>query len=83
MRTEDRVHFARAVWSEFQKLSGQERCMSPAEFWVLSGWMDQGIPLPVILRAFGEFRGKPRKLEAMQTPVRKAYDYYRQAMGGL
>ena len=83
MRREDRPTFAAAVWDEFQKLSGVERCMSPAEFWVLSGWMDQGIPLPVILRAFGEFRGKPRKLEAMQTPVRKAYDYYRQAMGGL
>lgn len=54
--------------------------MSPAEFYVLSGWMDQGIPLPVILRAFGEFKGTPRKLEAMQAPVRRAYDYYRKAM---
>ena len=83
MRREDRESFARAVWDEFQKLSGQERCMSPAEFWVLSGWMDSDVPLPVILRAFGEFKGTPRKLEAMQTPVWKAYDYWFKALGGL
>ena len=80
MRREDRPTFARAVWAEFQRLAGTQRDPSAAEFWVLSGWMDQGIPLPVILRAFSEFQGKPRKLEAMQTPVRRAYEYYRQAM---
>ena len=83
MRREDRPTFAAAVWDEFCKLSGQERCMSPAEWYVLSGWMDQQIPLPVILRAFGEFQGKPRKLEAMQTPVRKAAEYWFKAMGGI
>jgi hypothetical protein len=47
---------------------------------VLSGWLDQDIPLPVILRAFGEFQGKPRVLSAMEGPVKRAYQYYRQAL---
>lgn len=81
MKSEDRPTFARAVWSEFVKLSGREREMSAAEWYVLSKWMDQSIPLPVILRAFEEFQGKPRRLEALVVPVDKAYAYWRQAMG--
>lgn len=80
MRQEDREHVARAVWSEFEKLSGRERCCSPAEWDTLSRWMDESIPLPVILRAFGEFAGRPRVLTAMEAPVKRAYAYYRQAM---
>ena len=83
MRKEDRVTVARTIWDAFCKVSGQQRDMTCAEWYVLSGWMDRDIPLPVILTAFGEFKGKPRKLEAMQTPVERAYKYYRQAMGGL
>ncbi len=81
MRSEDRVTYARCVWDEFCKLSGQQRDMTCQEFYVLSGWMDKSIPLPVILRAFGEFNGRPRKLGAMEGPVDRAYRYYRQAMG--
>ena len=80
MRVEDRATFARCVWSEFCKLSGQTRDMTCAEWYTLSGWMDQSIPLPVILRAFGEFNGRPRVLSAMEGPVLRAYRYYRQAM---
>lgn len=80
VRREDREHVGRAVWDEFCKLSGRERCASPAEWDVLSKWMDKGIPLPVILRAFGEFKGRPRVLTAMEGPVARAYEYYRQAM---
>ena len=80
MRSEDRPHVARAVWDEFCKLSGQERDMRCTEWYVLSGWMDRDIPLPVILRAFSELNGKPRLLTAMEAPVNRAYAYYRQAM---
>ena len=83
MKAEDRPTFASAVWSEFEKLSGQERCMSPAEFYVLSAWMDLSIPLPVILRAFSEFKGTPRVLTAMEGPVQRAYEFWFKAMGGL
>ena len=80
MKSEDRPHVAGAIWNEFCKLSGQERDMTCAEWYVLSGWLDRDIPLPVVLRGFAEFQGKPRKLEAMQGPVERAYRYYRQAM---
>ncbi len=80
MRSEDRPHVARAVWDSFCKLSGQQREISCAEYYVLSGWLDSDIPLPVILRAFKEFSGKPRTLGAMEGPVLRAYRYYRNAM---
>jgi hypothetical protein len=81
MRSEDRDHVARAIWDEFCKLRGPGALNPTAREWyVLSGWMDRDIPLPVVLRGFSEFNGRPRKLEAMQVPVEKAYAYYRQAM---
>lgn len=80
LRNEDRPTYARAVWDEFCKLSGQSRDMTCQEWYVLSGWMDKAIPLPVVLRAFGEFAGRPRRLGAMEGPVNRAYAYYRQAM---
>ena len=80
MRREDRPSFACAVWEEFQKLSGQERAMTSKEWHMLTGWMDLNVPLPVILRAFSEFKGTPRLLTAMEGPVQRAYDYYRRAM---
>ena len=91
MRAEDRPHVARAVWDEFCKLSGESRDMTCAEGYVLSKWLNpvydsegrmirDAIPLPVILRAFGEFAGRPRRLGAMEGPVNRAFAYYRQAM---
>ena len=81
MKNEDRPHVARAIWGEFCKLRGDGAPNPTAREWyVLSGWMDRDIPLPVILRAFGEFQGKPRLLTAMEAPVNRAYAYYRQAM---
>ena len=83
MKLEDRAIFARAVWDSFCAISGKERDMTCAEWHVLSGWMDQSIPLPVILRAFSEFSGTPRVLSAMEGPVERAYRYWYQAMGGM
>lgn len=83
MRREDRVPFAQAVWAAFQAKAHVERDMSSAEWYTLTGWMDRDIPLPVILRAFGEFEGRPRRLEAMSAPVERAHSYWFQAMGGL
>jgi hypothetical protein len=80
VKNEDRATFARTVWAEFGILSGQKRLISPAEFALLARWMDASIPLPVILRAFGEFKGTPRVLLAMEHPVARAFEYYRKAM---
>ncbi len=81
MKPEDRPHVANTVWTEFCKLRGPGAPNPTAREWyVLSGWLDRGIPLSVILRAFGEFEGKPRVLTAMERPVNRAFAYYRQAM---
>lgn len=81
MKREDRVHVARAVWEEFMALRGLGAQNPTAREWyILSKWLDADIPLPVILRAFGEFQGKPRVLSAMEVPVQRAYEYYRKAM---
>ena len=63
-------------------MSGTERAMTSKEWYMLTGWMDKSIPLPVILRAFSEFQGTPRVLTAMEGPVEKAYAYWYAAIGG-
>ena len=84
MRREDRPTYARAVWDTFRaKAKTQRESMSSTEWYVLSRWMDKSIPLPVVLRAIDEFNGTPRRLEALETPVEKAYAYWFQAMGGI
>ena len=81
MKLEDRAHVARAIWSKFSTLTGESpRDPTAREWYVLTGWLDRGIPLPVILRGFGEFQGRPRLLTAMEAPVERAYRYYAQAM---
>lgn len=78
---EDRKEMARTIWGEFEKLRGPgPTSMSPAEWHLISKWLDASIPLPVILRAFSEFNGRPRVLTALEAPVNRAYAYYRQAM---
>ncbi len=80
MTSDTREEFARLVWAEFQRASGSAREMSSAEWHVLCGWMDREIPFAVVRRAFREFNGAPRRLEAMQGPVDRAYRYNRQAV---
>lgn len=81
MRVEDRPFVARAIWSEFCKLRGEGAPNPTAREWyLLNKWLDADIPLPVILRTFGEFQGTPRVLTAMEAPVQKAYAFYRGAM---
>ena len=83
IRSEDRPTYAQAVWSVFCRKSGVDRVISPAEYALLDGWMNEGIPLPVLFRGFDEFKGKPSRLTALERPVRRAYEYWFQAMGGL
>lgn len=82
MRADDRVSYAQAVWSSFQHKAGTHRDMSSAEFMCVSRWMDRSIPLPIVLRAIHEFNGTPRRLEAVESEVQRAYEYWFQAMGG-
>jgi hypothetical protein len=83
LRSDDRVSYARAVWSSFQHKAGTKRDMSSAEFHMVSKWMDRSVPLPVVLRAIHEFSGTPRRLEACAAAVDRGYEYWFQAMGGI
>lgn len=84
-RKEDRPTVAEAIWAYFQeKFQPTRLTMSSAEFQVISGWMDRGIPLTVILRALEDMtaqKSKPRTLMACVNAVDDAYRYWSQAMG--
>lgn len=84
LRREDRPTYAEAVWDTFrEKFQPGRLTMSTAEFMTISRWMDQGIPLPVVLRAVEETGGQPRTLMACEREVERAYGYWFRAMGGL
>jgi hypothetical protein len=76
----EREQYGRLVWAEFQKVSGTQRDPSSAEFHVIWKWMQADIPFALIVRAFSEFTGRPRRLEAMQVPVEKVVEYQRKAL---
>lgn len=78
---DERLAYLRAVWGEFSKKAEITRDWSSAEYHVAARWLDQGIPLFVILRAIEDFNGKPRRLGAIEQPVANAVDYWRKAVG--
>jgi len=80
---EQRISYSRAVWAAFQYKAKTHRDMSSAEFYNVGRWMDRGVPLPLVLRAIHEFDGVPRRLEAVASKVDAAYEYWRQAIGGV
>jgi hypothetical protein len=82
LTSDDRVHFARAVWSTFEQRRGVAGEMSTAEFDLIYRWMKRGIPLPIVLRGIEETAGKPRTLHACARAVDAAYSYWFQAIGG-
>lgn len=79
---EERKTYADDVWSKFLEVSGLRgtRLMSPGEYSTLSGWMDGGIPLRVVLRGLSECRGKGRMLSYYHSAVQEAYEQNRQAV---
>lgn len=78
---EQRTEYAEAVWTAFLAKSGlpETRVSSPGDFVTLKGWMDAGIPLRIVLRAFKDTKGKGRCLAYFAPSVRDAFDYYRKA----
>jgi hypothetical protein len=81
LSSDDRVHIAQAVWSEFEKRRGRQGEMSSAEFDLICKWMARSIPLPVILRGIKETSGSPRTLHACAASVDRAADYWNRAAG--
>lgn len=80
--SEQRPAYAEAVWDEFLRKSEHAvtRSISPGEYSTLTGWMDAGIPLAVILRGFKDTRGKGRMLGYFNSSVLEAYEKWRQAV---
>jgi hypothetical protein len=84
IRREDRPTYAEAVWETFrQRYQPGRLTMTSAEFHLVSAWMDQSIPLPIVERGIAETGGKPRTLLACEEPVKRAHAYWLQAIGGL
>jgi hypothetical protein len=81
---EHRAEYANVVWLAFLEKSGQPptRLMSPAEFGVLRGWMDAGIPLRVVLRALADTKGTGRVLGYFAPSVSDAFEHWRLALSG-
>lgn len=79
---EERKTYADDVWSKFLEVSGLRgtRLMSPGEYSTLSGWMDGGIPLRVVLRGLQDTRGKGKMLSYYHSSVQQAYESWRQAV---
>ena len=50
--------------------------MSCAEWGVLAGWMDQDIPLRIILRALQDTNGRGRTLVYYEKPVEAAARFW-------
>jgi len=90
---DQRIEYVHAVWNAFQQKNGIHRQMSNVEWCLAREWAtgegapgvfdrDQ-VPLRVVIRAIEDFTGRPRRLEAMADPVRRAYAYWRQATSQL
>jgi hypothetical protein len=94
MNADERVLYLQAVWHTFQEKSGTRRDMSSAEYHLACKWMNPvfdkdgnvvrpPIPLAIVFRAFTDFKGKPRRLEALEGAVDEAQAYWVRAAGLL
>ena len=81
MNADDRVTYLQAVWAEFQEKAKTQRPMSSSEYNLARKWADRNIPLAIVFRAFQDFKGKPRRLEALEGAVEEAEAYWAQAAG--
>lgn len=87
MNSDQRIAYVRAVWFEFQKKARTRREMSNTEWCLARKWATETperppVPLRVVLRALQDFSGEPRRLEAFEVPVEKAYEYWVKTLGG-
>ena len=80
--SDQRQDYAREVWDAFLRVSGQRvaRDITPREYAVLEGWMEAGVPFPVVLRAMEETRGKGARLAYYGPSVQAAIELWRKAV---
>ena len=80
---EQRGEYAEAVWQAFINRTKQPtRLMSPQEFSLLKRWMDEGVPLRVVLRGISETRATGRLLNYFESSVRVEYERVHVALSG-
>lgn len=80
MTVDERLEYARAVWAEFVRKTGSTRQMSCAEWGVLAQWMDQDIPLRIVLRALDDTKGRGHTLVYYEKPVEAAARFWGRAV---
>ena len=80
MTPAERLDYSRTVWAEFVRKTGSTRQMSCAEWGVLAGWMDQDIPLRIVLRALDDTKGRGHTLVYYEKPVAAAARFWAKAV---
>jgi hypothetical protein len=83
MNADDRITYLQSIWSVFQEKAKTQRPMSSSEYNLARKWADKNIPLAIVFRAFTDFKGKPRRLEALEDAVSEAQACWVQAAGLL
>jgi len=77
---EQRIQYARTVWSCMEDRWGAERIMSPAEWDLLRRWMDRDVPLRVVLRGLADTVGNGRGLLYYERCVEETIERWRRTL---
>lgn len=81
MTQSERFDYIKELWLKFIARRGSVRpTMSSNEFNLIATWMDQGVPLRVVLQAMADSKGDPRTLLYFERPVEQEWTRVRRAM---
>jgi hypothetical protein len=86
MTSEHRTDYAREIWKAWleRRQDNGMGFQTPAEWFLITKWMDQEIPLRIVLRGIQDCAGKigPRtSLLYVESSVNEAYRHWRLAIG--
>lgn len=84
---DERAEYKRAVLEAFRLKAGfsETRFVPPADFTTVTGWLDEGIPLRVVLTAIEETKRPPQQLRLLAyfgSSVRAEYERQQLAVSG-
>lgn len=80
---DEKVEYTQAVWQAVcERRRSETPEMSSAEFDVIRRWMDQRVPLSVVLRAVKDSSKPPPNVRYLAPVVKEAYSKWRHAMTG-
>jgi hypothetical protein len=80
MTEQEKAHYVREVWAEFERATKVERLMSSMEWALARHWRETGVPLFVVRRGITETRRPGRSLLYYEGPVEQAMTYWEKAM---